>query len=259
MPGTAARSRAVRVDLSAVSRRRLQRMYAAGLEVIECQRVLDKAELNIVGEVLRGNGKFFQFEHYPPEDVHDLESHSQYYYHAHRGLNGEHGHFHTFLRAAGMPKFAPTTRDKFATYAGRDWPRGRRAVAHLVAIAMNRYGLPIGLFTVNRWVTDDSPYSADELMRMLDCFVVDHAGPSWPVNRWISAMLVLFRPQIEVLLRERERRLVSWQKDHTGAVVLEDRKLDLTSQVRVSIDAQMAALRRTLGNETAPARTRRSQ
>lgn len=31
-------------------------------------------------------------------------------------------------------------------------------------------------------------------------FAVDHAYPSWPVNRWISAMFKLFRRHIEALL-----------------------------------------------------------
>ena len=77
-------------------------LFEAGVEVLECRRVLVRGGLNVVGEVLRGQGDFVEMEHYPRDDVFDADSHAQYYYHAHRGT-AEHGHFHTFLRAAGMP------------------------------------------------------------------------------------------------------------------------------------------------------------
>ena len=94
----------------ALPREGLERMRAAGEEIRKCYRVLDKAGLNIVGEILRGQGTFYENEHYPADDVFDGETHSQYYYHAHRGPMAEHGHFHTFLRAAGMPAPSPGRR-----------------------------------------------------------------------------------------------------------------------------------------------------
>ena len=80
-------------------------MHQAGAEVLECYRVLAKAKANTVGELLRGQGEFLEWDHYPKGDVVDWETHSQYYYHAHPKKNrpGEHGHFHTFLRYKGMP------------------------------------------------------------------------------------------------------------------------------------------------------------
>lgn len=44
--------------------------------------------------------------HYPKGDVYDAETASQYYYHAHRPEAGEHSHFHTFIRAKGIPRTA---------------------------------------------------------------------------------------------------------------------------------------------------------
>src|SRR4030065_1871260 len=88
-------------DLGQLPRARLEAMRVAGAEVLECLRVLDKAGLDLVSEVLRGQGTFFELEHYPPDDVFDRDTQAQYYYHAHRGAR-EHGHFHTFLRAPGM-------------------------------------------------------------------------------------------------------------------------------------------------------------
>ena len=76
------------------------------------------------------------------------------------------------------------------------WPLSDEALSHLIAIAMDSYGYPTNLFTVNRWVTAEAWYLAEQVIQMLDHFVIDHAYPSWLVNRWISAMFVLYRPHI---------------------------------------------------------------
>ena len=39
---------------------------------------------------------------------------------------------------------------------------------------------------------------------MVDRFCIDHANPSWPTNRWITAMMRLFKPQITALLTHRD-------------------------------------------------------
>ncbi|HFC05101.1 MAG TPA: hypothetical protein ENJ55_05290, partial [Rhizobiales bacterium] len=90
--------------LSKLDRSQLAKMAEAGEMVTECQRLLDKANSNIVAQCLAHQGTFYEFDHYPSGDVYDGETHSQYYYHSHRPEGGEHGHFHTFLRARGMPE-----------------------------------------------------------------------------------------------------------------------------------------------------------
>lgn len=227
-------------DLTGLARERLVSMLAAGDEALECERVLKKAGLNLVGEVLRGQGEFYEYNHYPEKDVYDRETHSQYYYHAHRGIPGEHGHFHTFLRHAGMPIGVTPVLHPEA-------PSGEDAIAHLIAISMDVYGWPIGLFAANRWVTGDTWYAAEDVIQMLDRFVIDHADPSWPVNRWISAMFRLFRPQIEELLHERDRVIADWAKRHPGVDVLEDRHLEVTGYRLISIEGQLHHVRAALG------------
>ncbi|HSR70967.1 MAG TPA: hypothetical protein VLL72_01180, partial [Kiloniellales bacterium] len=81
-------------------------MAEAGRAVVEAHRVLARTGDNVVGELLRDHDTFYEWDHYPPGDVYDRESHAQYYYHAHppeQRFPGEHGHFHTFLRPKGMP------------------------------------------------------------------------------------------------------------------------------------------------------------
>jgi len=223
-------------ELSSLPLVQLQAMQHAGLEIMECYRVLKKAGMNIVGEVLRdtlNKGEtFYEYNHYPDDDVYDRESHAQYYYHAHRGEVGEHGHFHCFLRPKGMPTgVAPIA------YSSSDpWPLGDEALSHLLAIAMDSYGYPTGLFTTNRWVTAEAWYPADQVIRMLDHFAINHAFPSWPVNRWITAIFVLYRPHIEALLKQRDEIIWSWATTHPDKDVFEDRKLDITSQIEISVE-----------------------
>lgn len=228
--------------LASLPRAQLARLLAAGEEALECRRVLRRAGLNLVGEVLRGQREFVEYEHYPREDVFDDLSHAQYYYHAHRGGAGEHGHFHTFLRAAGMPPgLVPVSNT-----AAEPWPAGEAALAHLIAVSMDPWGEPLGLFAVNRWVTGDTWYRAADLIAMLDGFVIDHAWPSWPLNRWITALLRCYRPEIEVLLRHRDASLADWAAAR-GGEVLEDRALEITGWLPVAVEERVVQLRRCLG------------
>ncbi|MGB1547173.1 MAG: DUF6969 family protein, partial [Alphaproteobacteria bacterium] len=61
---------------------KLEAMLAAGQEILECCRLLDKTGDNVVGELLRGHETFYEWNHYPKGDAYDSETHSQYYYHA---------------------------------------------------------------------------------------------------------------------------------------------------------------------------------
>ena len=226
-------------ELEAQSAEDIRRMLAAGDVILECYRELREAGLNIVGEMLRGQGEFFELNHYPDDDVFDRETHSQYYYHAHRGMAGEHGHFHTFVRRPGMPAGV----EPIAYRASEPWPSGDEALSHLVGISMDAWGYPIGIFTTNRWVTDEAWHKADDVIRLLGRFRIGHSAPSAQVNRWISAMFVLFRPLMEALIRARDAKIAEWSARNPGHDVFEDRALDITSRAPISVDRQIARLR----------------
>lgn len=231
--------------LERLSRARLVGMLAAGREAQECRRVLEKGGLNLVGEVLRGKGEFVEYDHYPDDDVYDEDTRAQYYYHAHRGLAAEHGHFHTFLRRPGsLVGAAPVDLP-----ASEPWPQGGDEIAHLIAISMDAYGRPIGLFATNRWVTAETWFRAGDVIRMLDHFRIDHANPSWPLNRWIGAMVALYQPHIEALLMHRDAVIAAWRDAHPGADVFEDRKLEITGQLDISVDTMVRELQSLLGGD----------
>ena len=229
-------------DLRSLPAKRLREMAGAGDRILECYRVLRKSDANVVAEVLRGQGEFYEWDHYPKGDVYDHETHGQYYYHAHPAdlRGGEHGHFHTFVRPKGMPAGV-----KPAPLADFKPPKDKNdALSHLVAISTNKAGYPVRLFTTNRWVTGETWYAAKDVIRLVDRFLMDLAYPSWPVNIWITEMLRLFRPQIEELLLARDRTVGRWQADHPDGNTYEDRGLEITSVIEISVERQIEEVRR---------------
>ena len=228
------------VDFSALPERELEAMRDAGARVRECHRVLARTSDNIVGELLKGADTFYEWNHYPDGDVYDADSQSQYYYHAHAAGErpGEHGHFHTFLRPKGMPPgIAPAPLPGYAPPEDPD-----DALSHLVAISMDPRGFPLKLFTTNRWVTGEVWYAGEDVCRMLPHFVIDHAQPSWPVNIWVTNMLVLFRPQIRALIHARDAAVARRAERHPSADVFEDRGLEVTAETAIDIDRQIGAV-----------------
>ena len=229
-------------DLRSLPAKRLREMAGAGDRILECYRVLRKSDANVVAEVLRGQGEFYEWDHYPKGDVYDHETHGQYYYHAHPAdlRGGEHGHFHTFVRPKGMPAGV-----KPAPLADFKPPKDKNdALSHLVAISTNKAGYPVRLFTTNRWVTGETWYAAKDVIRLVDRFLMDLAYPSWPVNIWITEMLRLFRPQIEELLLARDRTVGRWQADQPEGNTCEDRGLEITSVIEISVERQIEEVRR---------------
>ncbi len=226
----------------------LERIVAAGRQVLESESALNKTGDNVVGAILRDQGTFFEWNHYPEGDVYDGESHSQYFYHAHaQGQRAnEHGHFHTFLRPKGMPSGIRPARVKNFTVPKDD----NEALCHIIGMSMDKFGKIIRLFTPNRWVTGETWYVADDVVCMLDNFIIGHTRPSWPTNRWVSGMVQLFRPQIAALVAERDASVAAWEAEHEpDNDVYEDRRLEITSERDVAVEDQLAAAERALASK----------
>ncbi|UTW10528.1 DUF6969 family protein [Marinobacterium rhizophilum] len=201
-------------------------------------QALSRGGTNVVAEILKGQGTFYEMNHFPEGDVFDDQSHCQYYYHAHRE-DGEHGHFHTFVRRPVMPA---DMRPSAGFAHTEPWPEGDDELAHLICISMDSWGLPAGLFATNRWVTDQTWYSAEDSIRLLDAFAVDHARPNLAVNQWLTQFMRLYRPQIAALLRHRDRVIAAWQQAHPGQDVLEDRTLEITGYLAVDTQGWISEL-----------------
>jgi hypothetical protein len=115
-----------------------------------------------------------------------------------------------------------------------------------VAVSVDHASRPIRLFTVNGWVTEDSWIAAPAAIQLLDRFILDGPRPSRWVNRWLAALLRLFRPEIEHLLHQRDATLAAWQSRHPGQAAFAARELEILSELEVSTATQTDAVARAL-------------
>ncbi|HEX8554851.1 MAG TPA: hypothetical protein VF695_09105, partial [Sphingomonas sp.] len=180
-------------------------------------------------------GAFVVWDHYPPNDCVDHLSGCRWFYHAHpegERDGGEHGHFHLFFDRARFRGKADTP------LAGP--PSGRSSgadVVHIIAIAIDLNGLPMRLFTVNRWVTDEWLYPAAAISRRLPRFDLSRAGGDALVNAWLTAAIAFFRPQIRDVLRQRDARIATWTDMPAS---FENREQEVLSMTPICINDAVA-------------------
>ncbi len=250
-------------------------MEAQAHALLDSQRELAASGSSVLAAALGSAQAVYEWQHYPPGDVYDPATHAQYFYHAHppgerkphgRATDGEgrveHGHFHTFLRARGMPPGArPLVMPELAIADNPAAPRaplepsaprnaeGEEADAwcHLVAIAMDAAGKPLRFFTTNRWVTGETWYPAADVAAMLDRFAVAPAEPAPLVNIWVTALLGLYKPQLAELLANRDAAVMAWRRRRRAKVhVFEDRRLEITATLDIDLERQIDLIAATL-------------
>ena len=172
-----------------------------------------------------------EFDHYPPDEVINLRRGSQFYYHSHRHGDREHGHLHLFWHAtaAGRRRYARPGRARWT----------RTAPTHLFAISLDARGLPVALFTVNRWVTDGHWFDAPTTMSFVERFDPGEVPGHELSCRWLSGFLQLYQPLIADLLAQRDRCLAR-RADLTRA--LDDHRLEVLSQTPLDWAADLDAL-----------------
>ncbi len=182
-------------------------------EMAHCRRILAKDGRNVVTETLREVPAPSVLEHYPAGEVFDPESGAQWFYHCHEigAADGEHGHFHCFVRPDGA-----------------DGP-----VHHLAAVGVDAYGRLLRLFTVNQWVVGDSWLDAEATIGLLSRFDVEMPQPSYLVNRWLTAVFAAYEDEIAGLIRERDRVLAA-HRPAGGVSVREDRTLEIASELAIA-------------------------
>ncbi len=220
--------------LSRLSDTRLANMAEAGITIVRCIDELGEPSKNLVLDVLRGSDAFVEWDHYPSGDVYDEHSGCQYYFHAHAPGDrddGDFGHFHTFM----------DVRERRRRSSGASKAR----LTHMVGISMTPTGFPVRLFTTNRWVTGEVWRKADLIIAQLDRFAVQRSE-GHPADRWLTAMIRLFRPQIEKLLIDRDLRIDQWRSTHPNEDAFEDTRLEVTSKLNISLFEQIEALDREL-------------
>jgi hypothetical protein len=212
------------------------RSWQAATGLIAQMSALSERGTQAVQAVI-GDAVFTEWDHYPFDDVSDKRRASQYFYHAHPGLQRpftEHGHFHLFVHAhkLGLAR----TSDRY-----------RPAPAHLLAISMDAQGLPIGLFTVNRWVTKGPWLKAGQVLDVLDRFAVKSKEGVPEVNGMLSAIVKLYRPQIERLLEARDQALALHGAGRDRRRVFADPQIEVLSFHAIDLVADIEALEQLVG------------
>ncbi|MGD0186367.1 MAG: hypothetical protein ABSC25_14115 [Roseiarcus sp.] len=230
--------------LRRLDRAEVAAMVEAAAEATQCLAALAERGVNPVTEALGGASVVQEWAHFPAGDVVDPATHSLYFYHAHvahERMVDENGHFHTFVRAKELyPDLEPAA----PAPAG---PEAANPVAHLVGISTDATGRLLRLFTVNRWVTGEAWYDADAVSRMLDRFDMSVEAPSHDLNRWVTAVVRLFRPQIVDLIRARDASVAEFKAAHPDRDVYDARDFRVTSQTPVDFLQQIRAIESVLG------------
>ena len=201
------------------------------------QQMTTKNGKNILHYTLQKKRRHIGMNHYPKGDRIDKKTGAQYFYHCHREntTSAEHGHFHCFLRYKHIPeRIKPTPLADWDKYI--DNP-----IAHIIAIAMDRYGQPIRLFTVNRWVTSEVWYDAKHIPTFTNRFKMTlEDDPHWQVlDKWVDAMIHLFSPQIAWLHNARDLMIEKHISQNPDTNVFEDRNIEELSAVSIDLKNQV--------------------
>lgn len=203
-------------------RRDLAGLRDAGACLLDTMQALQRRRRHVLSPLFADGLAPQQWAHYPEHDIVDAGTGYRYFYHSHPGprARDEHGHFHLFARSPGQPK----------------------RFTHLVAVSMSPRGLPLRLFTTNRWVTDEHWQPATVVRKLVARFAVTAPSRLAAVHRWLAALVRLFRPQIDALLARRDAR---WRVARaTRPNFFEDRRSAVLSQCRIDLSRQFAWLAR---------------
>jgi hypothetical protein len=203
--------------------------------LVETTIAMHQSGIPLMRRVLPPDTEPMLWEHYPENDAISPHNGSRYFYHCHpieeRGA-GEHGHFHLFL-----PKLAMEQPNE-AKCAPADLEADRADVVHLAALSVSPEGLPITMFTVNRWVCDEWLFQHVDIIAVIDGFDLTDADGDPLVNAWLTAMVHLAKPMISTLLAERDERLAAsnWDGEDRALEVISSAPVDLQSLVDPYLD-----------------------
>lgn len=235
------------IDLSDIPNEELEAMRDAGECVRECYRILKQTNDSIVSEYLKRRANPDSNIQDVATPVIDSKTNSQYWFHSDRieQQPNETGHFHTFVRPRKIPRVGAQATAPPGYGPNDAW---EDSLCHIIAIAMDHTGFPKRLFAPNKWVVRSAWHKAADVCHHLSYFTIEHADPSYPVNVWITNMIVLFRPEIRRILTERDRMIAALRQQHPEQDVLENRNLVVTVDQPIDVMRQLYTVREELRN-----------
>lgn len=199
----------------------------AANRLIELSIEMNRQGLPLMQRILPSDTAAEIWAHYPADDAISPVSGSRFFYHCHPPEQhgaGEHGHFHLFLPLSLF------RRQDALSVPPEDGSK-RAEVVHFAALSVDCSGLPVKLFTVNRWVTDEWLFPAELVTALLLAFDLSGADGDELVNQWLTAFVSLAREDIGRLLANRDVLLAA--KDWPG----EDRSIEITSSTSINLQA----------------------
>jgi hypothetical protein len=228
-------------ELSAVSDQQLGLMQEGVSEMLAVLEEASQQNYHVLANVLasRPEEPFTLWQHYPPGDVQDRRNGAIWFYHAHEEDDqarpwAEHGHFHLFRYTEAVREGA------VAVSMPEEFDAENGGLCHLVAVSFDMSGLPVRIFTTNRWVAGEWMYPAVDVIALLDGFQIE-GKPYELTTRWLQALLKLYRPQIEWALLERDRRFPEMLERY-GEKWGEEKSVEVLSSVQFDLAAQIDSI-----------------
>lgn len=214
-------------------------LYKYAEQVLTCQQeILSKSGQSILQFMLDDNQVHYKNKHYPQGDRIDFKNGGQYFYHCHREnhTTNEHGHFHCYLRRSAIPSsIEPMHIPNIPLKIGQQ-------MTHIVAIALNRLGQPIRLFTLNYWITREVAYDAKFAQNLTSLFKLDINDESkWTlIDKWVEGVIQIFMPQIIWSQKLRDQKLdLLKKKEGSEQNIYESNKVEEISSISIDLVKQI--------------------
>ena len=204
---------------------RAHRLIRAAHGLIRQIGELARSGRSVIHEVLGAHAAAQPWVQYPTPMVEHPRTGAGYFFHTHgpsRSHPDERGHFHVFVRSLEARH------------------------SHLLAIAVDPYGMPIRLLTTNRWVTAETWSPAETLLVDAEEFALVTPNSDAALDRWVTHCVRLFQPQLKWVVYRRDTRLRTLSAGRDFERVLEDRRIEILSECRISVGEQMTALQAAL-------------
>ena len=199
----------------------------AAESLVACLLEMAEAETNPVLQVISNDVPLQEDKKYPEGLLQFNQLGWRAYYHCHPAdragnhrFQGEHGHFHIFVRIQNRPE---------------KW-------SHLVALAMDNMGQPLGWFTVNHWVTGETWQDSDVLSKFLEGIPYEQLSNSKAnkarikiVERWLLSLLALSQDRVKNIIYERDKILKQKQINKKGLDIKQDKEIYLLSEISINL------------------------
>lgn len=172
---------------------------------------LKKEGSNLVKKIMDGRKyEYDPYTHYPIDGgIKDESTGYQLFFHIHR--ENEYGHFHTF-----------------ATDENGE-------LVHLILISMSEEGKPIGLATVNRWVTGDKYVKAEILKKLTENFFVNPSlFKDLKAVEFVNNIFKAYNGEIDQLYDERDRWIMNYVNNNYREP-FEDRDYEILSETKIDL------------------------